>query len=71
MSKTLEMVFTTDGSKSLTISIEQPIEPIDVDAVKTVMDTLIAQAIFSAASGKLAAKKVIRVVDRTVQEYNI
>ncbi|MEH6941374.1 DUF2922 domain-containing protein [Bacillus sp. JJ722] len=71
MGKTLEMVFTTDNSKSSTISIEHPKEPIDVDAVKTVMDTLIAQAIFSTASGKLAAKKAVRVVDRTVQEYSI
>ncbi|WP_042349164.1 DUF2922 domain-containing protein [Bacillus massiliigorillae] len=71
MSKTLEMVFTMDNSKSTTISIDQPKEPVDIDTVKAVMDTLIAQAIFSSSASKFVAKKAVRVVDRTIQEYSI
>ncbi|MGM9923233.1 MAG: DUF2922 domain-containing protein [Bacillus sp. (in: firmicutes)] len=71
MSKILELVFTTDGGKTTTLAVDKPKGPLDVAAVKAVMDTLIAQSVFTSSSGKVAAKKAIRVVDRTVQEYEM
>lgn len=71
MGKTLEMVFTTDKSKSSTVSVEDPKEPVDVDVVKAIMDKLISEGAFATSSGKLASKKTIRIVDRSVQEYTM
>lgn len=69
--KTLELVFTTDTNKTSTISIDQPKEPIDVEAAKSVMDTIISQGAITSTNGKLFAKKEVRLIERTVQEYSV
>ena len=69
--KTMELVFVTDQNKSTVISLDNPKEPVDMEAAKAAMDTIIAQGAFSALSGKPAAKKEVRIVERTVDTYDM
>ena len=69
--KTLELAFTTENDKTATISIDMPKEPVDMEAAKNAMDTIIAQQAFTTASGKLIAKKSVRLVERSVEEYTL
>ena len=69
--KTMELVFVTDQNKSTVISLDNPKEPVDMEAAKAAMDTIIAQGAFSALSGKPAAKKEVRIVERTVDIYDM
>ena len=69
--KTLELAFTTENGKTATVSIDMPKEPVDVEAVKEAMDTIIAQEAITSANGKLTAKKYVRLVERAVEEYEL
>ncbi|MBM7693087.1 hypothetical protein JOC77_002526 [Peribacillus deserti] len=71
MAKTLELVFITADGKNSKISVEDPQEPVDVNAVKQAMDSILAANIFMTSSGDLTAKKNARVIDRTVEEYEM
>ncbi|WP_153126082.1 DUF2922 domain-containing protein [Peribacillus tepidiphilus] len=71
MPKTLEMIFVSDIGKNITVSVDDPKEPVDLDAVKGVMDIIIAQQAFSTQSGKPYSKKCVRVVERNVDEYEV
>lgn len=69
--KTLELAFTTDNGKTATIMIDAPKEPVDVEAAKQAMDTIIAQEAITSVNGKLASKKHVRLVERSVEEYEL
>ena len=69
--KTMELVFLTEQNKSTVISLDNPKEPVDIEAAKAAMDTIIAEGAFSAMSGKPAVKKEVRLVERTVDTYSI
>lgn len=64
MEKRLELQFIDSVNKTITISIEEPIEPVDALAVSAAMDTIIAQNIFKTPGGDLVSKKGARVVTR-------
>ena len=55
--KTLEMVFTTDGGKEVTVAVKDPKDGLTMAAVQTVMETIIARNIFASTSGDLTAVK--------------
>ncbi|MGV3465469.1 MAG: DUF2922 domain-containing protein [Heyndrickxia sp.] len=70
--KTLELQFITANNKTATISIDDPIEPVDVAQVKTVMEQVIASNVFQNASGYAYSEmKGARLVDHNVTEYTI
>ena len=71
MAKTLELLFLTEGGKSATLSVADPIEPVDVEKVKTAMDEIIASNVFTTASGSFISAKGARVVERNVNEYEV
>jgi len=66
--KKLELKFENEDGKTVTYSLEKPIEPVDSEAVKEAMDEIITQNAFTSSGGDLIAKKSARVVDRTVEE---
>ena len=66
--KKLELKFENEDGKTVTYSLEKPIEPVDPEAVKEAMDEIITQNAFTSSGGDLIAKKSARVVDRTVEE---
>ncbi|HHY74249.1 MAG TPA: DUF2922 domain-containing protein [Bacillus bacterium] len=71
MSKKLELQFKNSEGKTATISIDNPIEPVNAANVSAAMDSIIAANIFTSTGGDLIAKKGARVVERNVTEIEI
>lgn len=71
MAKTLELQFTTELGKTASLSVENPKEPIDEEVVKLSMAQIIASNIFTTGSGRLAAAKGARMIDRNVTGYTL
>ncbi|MEB1808774.1 MAG: DUF2922 domain-containing protein, partial [Bacillaceae bacterium] len=62
MTKKLELVFENELAKNVTISLDNPIYPVDPAAISAAMDEIIAQNAFTSSGGNLVAKKSARVV---------
>lgn len=69
--KKLELKFTNLDGKTVTYSLDQPVEPVDTEAVNAAMDEIIAQNAFTSSGGDIVAKKSARVVDRSVEEIDL
>ncbi|MFV8829786.1 DUF2922 domain-containing protein [Alkalihalobacterium sp. APHAB7] len=67
MTKKLELVFENELAKTVTISLDNPVYPVDPAAISAAMDEIIAQNAFTSSGGNLVTKKSARVVDRTVE----
>ncbi len=57
--------------KTVTISLDNPVEPADPTAVEAAMDDIIAQDAFFSSGGNLVSKKLARIVERNVEEIEI
>ena len=71
MAKTLEMQFKNEDGKTATISIENPIEPVDAAAVSAAMDLIISTNAFFTPGGAIVEKKGARVVERNVETVEL
>lgn len=69
--KKLELIFENEEGKTVTYSLDSPIDPADVVAVEAAMDEIITQNVFSTSGGNIVAKKGARFVERTVTEIEI
>lgn len=69
--KKLELQFKNEGDRTVTLSLDNPIEPVDPVAVNAAMDNILQQDVFTSASGDLVSKHAARVVERTVTEVEI
>ncbi|MFC4557959.1 DUF2922 domain-containing protein [Virgibacillus kekensis] len=69
--KKLELKFENADGKTVTYSLEQPIEPVDPAAVKAAMDTIVTQNAFTSSGGDLVSIKSARVVERNVQDIEL
>ncbi|WP_209121642.1 DUF2922 domain-containing protein [Alkalihalobacillus sp. BA299] len=67
MTKKLELIFENEQTKTVTLSLDNPVYPVDPAAVSAAMDAIITQNAFTSAGGNLVLKKSARVVDRTVE----
>lgn len=66
MAKKLELKFYNEDNRTVTISLDQPVEPADPVAVNQAMDEIITQNCFNSSGGNLVAKKEARIVERNV-----
>ncbi|WP_077623390.1 DUF2922 domain-containing protein [Sediminibacillus massiliensis] len=64
--KTLEMKFLNQEEKLVTISLDNPVEPPDAEAIEAAMDTIISENAFFSSGGDLVSKKSARIVERNV-----
>ena len=71
LAKTLELQFTTQLGKTSTISIDSPIEPVDVTKVNEAMDQILQSNIFLTSSGDFINKKSANLVERNVKGYEV
>jgi hypothetical protein len=71
MAKSLELQFLTSEGKKVTISVDEPIEPVDAIQVKQSMDQIIQSDAFLTPSGPLASIEGARVVERNVTEVTV
>ncbi|GAB3805792.1 DUF2922 domain-containing protein [Virgibacillus kimchii] len=71
MSKRLELRFENYDGRTVTYSLDNPIEPVDPEAVNAAMDEIINQDTFTSSGGDLVAKMSARLVERTVEEIEL
>ncbi|RYG72168.1 DUF2922 domain-containing protein [Lentibacillus lipolyticus] len=65
--KKLELKFLNQDGKTVTYSLEKPIEPVDPAAIKAAMDEIITQNAFTSSGGDVVSIKEARIVERNVQ----
>ncbi|MGP4106274.1 DUF2922 domain-containing protein [Virgibacillus sp. L01] len=69
--KKLELKFLNEDGKTVTYSLDNPVEPVDSAAVTSAMDEIITQDAFSSSGGNLVSKKSARIVERNVVEVDL
>lgn len=69
--KRIELLFYNEDGKTATISLENPVEPVDAAKVNEVMDEIIEQNVFYTSGGALVKKRGARIVERNVTEIEI
>ncbi|PAV31281.1 hypothetical protein CIL05_01100 [Virgibacillus profundi] len=69
--KKLELKFENYDGKTVTYSLDVPIEPVDPATVNAAMDEIIAQNAFTSSGGDLVAKKSARLVERIIEEVDL
>ncbi|GAA5417296.1 hypothetical protein Pryu01_02359 [Paraliobacillus ryukyuensis] len=67
----LELKFLNEENKTVTISLDSPVEPVDAPAVSAAMDQVLDQQALLSSGGELVSKKSARIVDRQVTDINI
>ncbi|MTI96519.1 MAG: DUF2922 domain-containing protein [Firmicutes bacterium] len=65
--RTLQLVFLNNAGGRVTISIPEPLEPIDPAAVEEAMDELLAADVITSNGGGLVAKVRAQTVLREVE----
>jgi hypothetical protein len=68
LAKTLQLQFLNQENKTVTISVDNPIEPVDTVALNAAMDTIVSSNVFVSAGGDLVSKKGARIVERNVSD---
>ena len=71
MAKQLQLQFENYDGKTVTYSLDNPVEPVDPEAVNTAMDEIIEQDVFTSSGGDLVGKRNARLVERTVEDIEI
>ncbi|MGN8646360.1 DUF2922 domain-containing protein [Gracilibacillus sp. HCP3S3_G5_1] len=69
--KKLELRFENEEGKTITFSLDNPVEPADPAAVSEAMDTILSENAFFSSGGDLVAKQSARIVERNVSEIEI
>ncbi len=71
MAKQIEMQFMNEENRTVTISLEDPVEPVNSADVNAAMDAVISENALTSSGGSLVAKKGARVVERIVTEIDL
>lgn len=69
--KTLELKFLDEQDKTVTISLDSPVEPVDPQAIRSAMEQVLSQQVLYSANGDLVQKKSARIVERNVTDIEI
>jgi len=69
--KRLELLFENEEGRTVTFTLDEPIDPADPAAVNAAMDEVLAQNVFESSGGNLVKKKGARIVERTVTDIDI
>lgn len=59
--KRIDLVFVNTGGKSVTLSLNDPAEPVNPAAVKEAMTEIITRNVFTSTGGQLTAIKSARL----------
>ncbi len=70
MENVLELYFLTEEGKTAKLSIDNPKMPIDQEAVRQAMDSIIESKVFLTKTGFYASKEEARLVETTKTEYS-
>lgn len=69
--KVLQMTFATREGGSLRISVDNTLDDLTVEQIKTSMDTIVASKVFHTKSGEVIDKTKARYVTQQVEELDI
>lgn len=69
--KQLELLFENEEGRTVRYTLDEPVDPADVEAVEAAMNEILAQNVFHTNGGELVAKKGARIVERTVTDIEI
>lgn len=69
--KKLQLIFTTDNGKTHTLTIDTPVEPVDVIAVNNAITAVLSNPIISGKNGSLVAIKEVNFITRTVDAVTL
>ncbi|EJS09167.1 MULTISPECIES: DUF2922 domain-containing protein [Bacillus] len=66
----LKLIFVKEDGKTVILSIDNPITPVNAQVVNQVMDTILSSSVFSSI-GENTRKKGARLIEKTVSEVQI
>lgn len=66
MSKRLELRFTNEDGRNVTLALDEPSDSLDEANIEAAMDAVVNANVFTSAGGELVQKRDARVVERTV-----
>ncbi|ASF39218.1 DUF2922 domain-containing protein [Halobacillus halophilus] len=69
--KKLELKFLNEENRTVTLTLDEPVEPADPALINSVMDTILLENCFTTSGGDLVAKKEARIVERNVFDVEI
>lgn len=69
--KRLELQFKNEEGKTVTLAVDDPIEPADASTINAAMDEVLQQNLFQTKGGELVEKHAARIVERTVEDIEI
>lgn len=71
MAKKIELIFKNELGGNVTLSLDNPTEPVDPVQVAQVMDQVITEGAFISSGGSLVSKYAARIVERNVADVEI
>lgn len=69
--KRIELFFENEDGKTVKYTLDEPVEPVDPEAVNAAMDEIIAQNAFDSSGGDIVAKKSARIVEHIIEEIDL
>lgn len=66
--KTLELKFTNEEGRVVTLSLEDPIEPVNPETIQQAMEGIIETNAFYSTGGDFVAIHSARIVERNVED---
>ncbi|KHD84638.1 DUF2922 domain-containing protein [Heyndrickxia ginsengihumi] len=70
--KTLELQFLSEDQKTVRVSIEDPIEPIDTAKIKDAMSNVLSSQVLVGSAGlPLTSMKGARLIEQNITNYTI
>lgn len=67
MARTLELIFGNMEGRTVRLTLESPIEPVDPQQISQVMDQIIDKNVFDSSGGDLVEKRGACIVERSVE----
>lgn len=71
MSKQLELLFENEAGRQVTISLDNPLEPVDSAAIFDAMTGIVEGNALSSSGGDVIAIRGARLVERHVEDIDL
>jgi len=71
VSKQLELLFENETGRQVTISLDNPLEPVDSDAIIEAMTAIVEGNVLFSSGGDVVAIRGARLVERNVEDIEL
>ncbi len=71
ITKRLELQFVNEGGTRATVGLAEPKENLTDIQVKTAMETILTNGVFTSTNGDLVAISGARLVSREISDFNV